>query len=210
MNFTTRIITIILTGLCCNIAAVSADDKKYQCPDIPLLKEAPIELRKLSTNPLDEPFYLSEQFCFGLSGPKIQLPKSKLFSKYDKPQATKLYINYNRVYEAITDRTQKLNFVHLFLRELSHQAIVLPSSYGEPLAQITFEVMHKNNDFASHLLKITPDMGHVEALHQLREMQNNPPKAEAHPEIMKLIEFVLDVTKIVHNEEIYPLIDKFN
>lgn len=187
-------------------SAAIADEPEFKCPSgVRLLKDAPPEDRRLSLSSLDEPFFLSEQFCFVLAGRRLQLHEAHFPLAYDSEQFKNLIINYQQAYRSIADLDKRLNFAHLFVRALTQKAIVTGLNPGKPRADVLVAAKMEKGAAAWHLLPITPDMGHLDALAKLGALQNNPPLAKDHPKLMKLVELVLDVSKIVSDDELYAL-----
>lgn len=112
-------------------------------------------------------------------------------------------INYQKVYRLIGDRVTKLDFIHLFVRELTQEAIVTGGNYGTPRAEVWIAAQLKRGGAAWNVFRIAPDMDHLEALDKLGALQDNPPLAKDNPKLMKLVEMVLDVSKIVSDDELY-------
>ncbi len=207
-----KIYTLILIGLFSMTLSNSsfaqinkATDELLDCPNIPLLKDAPLDVRQRSTNMKDEPLYLSKHFCMALDSLTTPKPEGGFPTRYTKNTYSNMYINYKKAYESLPNIEQKLSFVHLFLSILSHQSTLTGKSAATPKAVVWVWVKYREELFAWSEMKLMPDLGALEALTKLRKLQSNPPKPEDNPVLTQLIEQVIDGSRIMTDEDVYAL-----
>lgn len=192
-----------------------SDSTNSQCKDVRLLKDVPIDQLAWSSNASKEPFFMAESFCFiyytqnpqqGAKSALIHKTNSKYWTSRMKGQ--NILSSYDRAYASLHSLEQRLNFIHLYLVQLTHNFVVTPYAFDKRRAQILIFADIKPDYHLSIKQYIARDMGDLEALHKLNQMQDNPPKAEDYPVLSKLVDTVLEGKEVISDDKLYEITSK--
>ncbi len=184
----------------------SSAKSKLDCRDVKLLRDATKEQRKLTvlkTSTGEEPFFLSEHYCFAYLRAFTGDDTSQN-ATHTVDEVVNIVRNYRAVFGQLRSEEQKLAFIHLYVQTLSQRAIVYPDVHGD-LANISISTSTNSDKFRSggffHNL-IKKEDNHRLMLDKLADIQSNPPTAKDNPTIMALVLQVLDVNKRLSAESV--------
>ena len=171
---------------------------KLNCLDVKLLRHATIEERRVSTAPNEEPFFLSEHYCF-VYAKAMRIYDANLPTTYSGKETSYIIRNYGKVYSQLLDDEHKLTFIHLFIATLSQRAFIYPNGNRDNLLAIAVSTKVRGAGFWFSLIK---DEDQRLMLDMLADIQSNPPKETDHPVLMALVLQVLDVSKLLSAESV--------
>ncbi|NQZ11037.1 MAG: hypothetical protein HRT35_28115 [Algicola sp.] len=165
---------------------------KVQCPYLPLYRAVEKSLRKTTLTPVDEPLFLSTAYCFGhfSHGRKDQ----RLLPGYF-PDKTAMNLNkrYSQAYKTLQSTEERVAFVHLFLKSLTQQVLVLPVTVGIKPKQIRV-ILTMSSTVSNHSslwqFTVTPS-GHADVYDGLIALGDRPQITEQWPDLVKLVDEVI-------------------
>lgn len=186
-----------------------------KCPAaVKLLKDTPIAKLHGSMNHSQTALYMSANYCFVYYKPdpgKEKRYSDTRFHEADqqfmltRAQGLKIAKSYRKAYSWLSGKEQKLIFIHLFLDQLTHTALVTPKASDEKRTEILIAVDISREFHRFILLNFAKDIGNLEALHKLNQLQPAPPKAKDYPGLSKLVDAVLDGSKVISDDRLYEL-----
>jgi hypothetical protein len=202
LNMKNKILsTALFVSMVCSASAQafeveqSSVKPKLDCPDVKLLRHATKEQRKLTLvgkSPGEEPFFLSEHYCFVYIRP-LTTDNTIQNATYTSDQVYYFIKDYRAVYRQLRSDEQKMAFIHLYVQALSQRALVYPDAHGN---LVNISVSFKLDDGSSlgfHHNLIERDDDHRLMLDKLADIQSNPPTEKDNPVLMALVLQVLDV-----------------
>jgi hypothetical protein len=196
--------TLLVILMVCTVSTQASKVKqtsaepKLDCPDVKLLRHATKEERRISTDPNEEPFFLSEHYCF-VYAKRMRVYDANLPVTYSGSETIDIINNYSMVFRQLLDDEQKLTFIHLFIATFSQRAFIFPDSDRSNLVSISVSTKVRGTGFWFNLI-IDEDPRLM--LDRLGDIQSNPPKETDHPILMALVLQVLDVSTLLSAESV--------
>ncbi|MCJ8274172.1 MAG: hypothetical protein MJK04_32845 [Psychrosphaera sp.] len=141
---------------------------------------------------------LSPAYCFGhfAHGRKYQ----RLLPGYFEGESS-IHLNkrYSKAFKTLETVEQRVAFVHLFLKSLTHQVLVLPITVGIEPKQIRVILTMGGEHTSLWQLTVTP-AGHSDIHDGLMALGDNPQIAEQWPDLVKLADEVISGVASVLND----------
>ncbi|MCJ8270818.1 MAG: hypothetical protein MJK04_15610 [Psychrosphaera sp.] len=163
-----------------------------KCPYQPLYRTVDALARKTMMTPVDDPLFMSETYCFGYFAHGRE--DYRLLPGYFKGEtAIFLQRRYTKAYRTLQTTEQRVAFVHLFLKSLTHKVLVLPTTVRiEPKQIKVFLTMNgdePNNTSLFHMA-VTPK-GHAAVHDGLIALKDGSLIAEQWLQLVELVDEVI-------------------
>jgi hypothetical protein len=105
----------------------SANDQVNGCANTNLYRQTSEEQRKTAVTPNDDLVLLSKHYCVGFTDLST-VKSSSLPTKMSNIEALVMFGRYNKVWRALSTTEEKVMFAHLYLKQLSKKALILPQT----------------------------------------------------------------------------------
>lgn len=169
------------------------DKEQNLCPYQPLYRAVDTSLRKTTMTPVEDPLFLSSTYCFGHFDHGRQ--DQRLLPGYFKDRAAiLLQRRYGKAFKALETTEQRVVFVHLFLKTLTHKVLVLPATVRVEPKQIKV-ILTMDGKSAQNTslwqMTITPP-GYADVHDGLMALKDKPELVEQWPQLVKLVAEVIN------------------
>lgn len=172
--------------------------KRHQCPEIKRFKDATDEQIRISTNSSKASFFMSEHICFALYGPSLNISRDALPSIYHRDESLRVVHNYQKAYNALRSSEQKLNLAYFLVKIMSYRMTVIPvEQVAREKLNIAFVFSLNEKTKGWYELDIMPDVDYQTALDKLNVLVDNPPDLAQYPQLVALVNEVLDESKVL-------------